>query len=709
METATDSFPGGIHFVDIEGVGERPILERQVLDALRAEGSGGRERRAGSLAVLLVLDGCETMTDDARELVAELADRHPHLHVLAVGRTAAILGRGTTVTVPALSLPGELGTLSIGCATQSEAVRLFIDRARAVRAEFEMTTSNCATIVDLCRAVDGLPAAIELTASWVRTLSLDETLRRVLRDPGSLCRRRSAVSDRLRGLAPRSFELCTDEERQLWAGLSVFQGAFDLAAAEAVCGAVCVPANVLLDVLAALVDHSVVVADVDDSEPRFRLPWAMRQFGAEALGGNGNFDQLRDAHAAWYATVLASGAHNWLGPRQWSWSRRLHMDQANVVAAIDYRASRSDTIDDALKMASDLLLYWLTSGDVGDGRDVLCNALQAAPAGHRSPALTRALLTAGYLHIVQGHLRDAEALIAAAHDATDAMLPLEAAFHLHVQGMLELARGRPDEASISLEQALSTYASVDEVRARTLWLDALGFATVLAATRGDFDAVRRYEAKGLANSAQHQDELLRGYIDYGAALAMFVQGDISEAAQRARGTIRDTRDELLTAHCLELLVWCSARKRDTRRAAILLGAVDRRWHRLGGRLSGLEAALPFRRDADERCRAALGEGAFATAYDSGAGMSREEIWEHLAAAASGGAQVAGNDDPLTRREREVAALIAQGMTNREIADSLMISPRTAESHVDHIMSKLNVTNRVQIAAWWVSRADATRV
>ena len=362
--------------------------------------------------LLLLLDNCEHLLDACAALAIRLLESSPDLQILATSREPLAIQGEVVVSVPPLSVPDGDARLQ-GEAARFDAVTLFTERAMAAVPEFRLGEDNSAAVAEICHRLDGLPLAIELAAARLRTLPVDEIARR-------LSDRYQLLSTRLRGIALRhqtlwaslewSYDLCSAEERWLWARLSVFRDGFELAAAEVVCAGDDIPAEAILDLVAALVDKSIVLKEREGPFPRYRLLGMVRDFGWAKLSETGETEALRRAHRDWYDRLLHDAYVDWIGPRQAVWLNRMEQDFPNLRSAVDFCLSAPGETDAGLRMTAALAMcYGFVRGRFGEFRHMLDELLQRDPGD--SPSRPFGLYAAGLLRMFQAEFAAASDLI----------------------------------------------------------------------------------------------------------------------------------------------------------------------------------------------------------------------------------------------------------------------------------------------------------
>ncbi|WP_460831641.1 ATP-binding protein [Nocardioides hungaricus] len=553
-------------------------------------------------------------------------------------------------------------------------------------------------MAEICRRLDGLPLALELVAPWVRVLSLQQILERMTelleapqtRNPPASPRHRT-----LRSLVASTWELCGPDEQRLWSRLSVFPDSFDLAAAEAICAE---PTTSLLDTLASLLDQSVVVLDETRAGPaRYRLLHLTRDFAARKLRDPA---ALRAAHRTYFCDMVEESVGSWTAPHQLRQLRQLSDEYANVVAAIDRGLGDPSTVEAALQTAGDLWLLWFATGRITEGRSLLRRVMAIAEGemGIDEVALGRARLVHAYLCVLQGAFRAAEDdldLTAVGRD------PINVGMYWHVRAMLDLGRGDLIRAGSESTNAIAAFESCEDRRQYALLLDALGVATLIAVLGGEVDRAADLGRVGLLRARECGEAIWTAYFELTSGIDAWLRGEHAEARARAVAALTTSPDAVVIAHGIELLAWCAADERRYPDAATLFGAADRRWLYIADRFVSFTPLTEFRGRCLSATRGHLPRADYKAAYQAGGGLTLDEVvaggsWPE-------GPHATGRRElsVLTPREVEVARLVASGQSNRQIAETLTISTRTVESHVDHALTKLGFTSRVQLAAWMV--------
>ncbi|MEV0700662.1 LuxR C-terminal-related transcriptional regulator [Saccharopolyspora sp. NPDC050389] len=702
------AFPDGIWLVELGRVLPGDDLARVLVTSL-----GLRDRSdlppeaalAELLAdkrMLILLDGCEHLLDACGPLVADLLATAPELRFLATSRSPLALVAERVWPVSPMVMPRvDRDGRVLQRATGYEALELFADRASAVLPGFAIGPANEALVVRLCRQLDGLPLAIELAAVWMRSLSVEEILDR-LRDRYRLL----TLGDRsglphhrtLRAAVEWSFDLCSPTEQAVWARLSVFVGGFELDAAEAVCVGDGVTVEDVFIGVAGLVEKSVLVKeDQHDTRTRYRLLKTIQEYGRERLGGGTKELALRRRHRDHFLLLAEHVDAEWLGPHQVEWLTRLRQDRSNLRTALDFCRVEPGEGHDGLRMAAALRFFWAAGGSLREGRYWLDEMLRTVPEPDQQRA--RALAANGLVSAMQGDTEAARALLTEARDAarraeSGTVLALTA----HITGLVDLLRNANEAATSRLAEALERREMLQHDGVALLSLPNLA---LLAIFRGDCERAVELCEQCQEICEEHGELWGRSWAELILGMARWRQGDFPDALAHLHECLRIKQlfnDGPGILMAIEVEAWVSAAQGRVARAARLSSAVAHLWRPLGRYLFGLEHYLGWHADADARIRNALPTAELRAARSRGAEYTMDELIRF----ARGERPPAPSEDApvrLTPREREVAQLVAQGLSNRQIAEQLVISKRTSDSHIEHILAKLDATSRAQIAVW----------
>ena len=349
-------------------------LRDEALVAQAVGGALGLQRRAGApeavLAeyvadrrLLLVLDNCEHLVDAVAKLADQLLRAAPGLRVLATSRESLNIAGETVLPVPPLAAPDPGQPLTVATLARFPAVALFAERAAQVAPGFSVTEANRAAVTGICRRLEGLPLAIELAAAQTRVLSPEQIQARLGDRLGLLTqgsRANPARQQTLRASIAWSYELCSEAERLLWARLSAFAGGFELDAAEGICADDRLTAEDVLELLAALADKSVLIAEHGGGVVRYRLSETLREFGQECLQRAGEDTALRRRHRDWYEQLARQADTGWPSRQTADLTARLFREHANVRAAQDFCQAEPGEAEAGLRIALHVwrFFYW---------------------------------------------------------------------------------------------------------------------------------------------------------------------------------------------------------------------------------------------------------------------------------------------------------------------------------------------------------------
>jgi len=438
---------------------------------------------------------------------------------------------------------------------------------------------------------------------------------------------------------------------------------------------------------------------------RYRMLESIREYGVERLVQDGGVVDLRERHRVWYQQLAERAHAEWVSDRQGYWLQRLGREHPNLRAAVQFCLTEDAHVEEALRLVVALPpFYWLVRGLVGEGRSWLDGALARAT----EPTVTRAraLLLASHLAFQQG---DEAAGVRMLHDGQTLAGRLDAVTELAYAHMLAglgaLYAGELAGAAEAFDQAYGVLSRATEpdldLRLRLLVL----IATTAALTGDRAQASARVEEL-ITNCEVRNERYHWSAAVWTAGLIDWLGGDHQSASGYFRDSLRAKRPGALAdrsgvALCLETLAWTASSAGDHRRAAVLLGAAHRTWADLGMSVTAYRHLIGFHEACERELRAVLGDAGFADLFRHGQGLTPSAVLSYALGERPPGQRSAGTPPTsvLTSREREVAALVGEGLSNKEVAAKLVISQRTAESHVERIVTKLGLTNRAQVAAW----------
>ena len=620
--------------VPLAELAEPELLSPAVAEALGLQG-GDRPWQVETLAdhiadrtALLVLDNCEHLVSAVGDLVEGLRATCPNLRFLLTSRRPLGLSGEDVIVVPPLSLPDEATVATPEAITHYEAVNLFVDRATSARSDFRLTPDNAPAVAALCRDLDGVPLAIELAAARVRALSPQE-----IRD--SLAERLEVLNlgyrdaderhQSLRACVEWSYQLCTELEQRFWARSSVFTGGYDLAAAAAVCGADDLPAGEILDLVSALVDQSVVLAEeAATGHTRYRMLADIRQFGLERAEKDGELHGMQERHATWCAELVSRFDDDACGPHQPDWLRRLRLEHANLRAALEYFAATAEAAAAGLAMATKLDLYWSASGLLDEARHWLEVGLASGAGTPQERAL--ALAVAARFAVLQNDRVRARELIEEGNEVATSVEDTRALGLLLVPAaMLAVWDGTPAAAADQADTAVALLRAAADLPGELLALFVAGvchgFAgnSVEAAARhrqciARADEVGERHMKALAVAGLGEHELAAGRLE--EATALFREAIVLK---------RELGDRMGMAVGLDSLGRVATAEGRGERAALLLGAAEGIWDAVGMSETGNPFAFaPSRSDGLQQARKLLGKQRFRELFRRGSQLSLDE-------------------------------------------------------------------------------------
>ncbi|HEY3684207.1 MAG TPA: LuxR C-terminal-related transcriptional regulator [Streptosporangiaceae bacterium] len=708
-----DRFDDGVCLVELSGLRDPELLPHTVATCLGLPEQDTRTQLDAVLdhlrdkRILLIFDTCEHLVDACAMLADVVLRETAGVRMLATSRQPLDVPGEHTLPVPPLPVPDADDAEAGG-----DAVELFAQRAAAVDPNFAVTDANRADVIRLCRRLDGIPLAIELATVRLRAVSLTQLIDwledrfRVLTGG-----RRTALPrhQTLRTAIEWSHELCTPEERLLWARLSVFAGTFDIAAVSEVCADDRLTEMDIPETLINLVDKSLVLRVDDGDGPggpggtRYRLLDTLREFGAEHLAASGEEEAVRTRHLARYAGLAHHIGEHFLDDDQVPRISALNREHANVRVALEYGFTIPGQGGQAAALANDLWGYWHVTGALTEGRYWLSRVLErsADPSGERAWALVARSQLSTLRGDHAGALDDASTGVAVAERAGDAVAASRGLLYSHLA--LTVA-GRLDDARATEAAARAHMETIGD-HIGLVSLDAqFAYMSLLA---GELDACEAGYESGIARlGAGSRECCMNSWLHFIGGTGRFLQGRYDAATEslcHALPMKHAMGDTIGVTYCLETLAWLAGAAGRQERTAWLLGAADALWARIGQRLSGNPTMEEIHQQAEKAARDDLGDGPFDALHDKGARHPVDHVVRLALANADRLTDPASDDrpesDPLTSREREVAALVADGLSNREIAARLFISKRTVDAHVEHIRAKLDVSSRVQITTW----------
>ncbi|SDJ63252.1 Predicted ATPase [Nonomuraea maritima] len=734
--------PDGVWLVELARLGRPELVEQEIARVLGVHEEVGRPLldtvsvRLRGRRCLLVLDNCEHLVDRCAEVVEALVAACPLLRVLATSREPLRIASELIWRVPPLDLPDAV-------TAEAESVQLFLDRAAA--AGTRLGPDSLPDVVRLCRALDGLPLALELAAARTSLLSPGQIADRI-DDRFSLLttggRTAPARQRTLLAAVEWSYDLLGEKEQVLLRRLSVFAGDFDLGLAEEVCAGRPIAGGEIVDLLGGLVDKSLVLCD--EGRNRYRLLKTIKCYAAERLRQAGELEALRQRHLDVLCELCEGHLTTELVEPHVPWPRRLEALAAARALVADQQAA----------------LDWAArSGDVGQGLRLCRAGTGLLPLGGDLTEIigwTERLLALDVSGIAAEEIARSTAYLAYGLETRDELArALEVAEKslveiapddLFPRGVLHsllvvvlLRMGRPDEAMTHAEEGFALAESCGD-----LWNQAAGLAglSAVALTRGRLREAQRYGEEALARARRHGHRWIMARTAAQIGAVAEARGDLATAKaqyEMAEPWLRELGSDLDLGRCLARIGRVAAMLREygaaRERLADGLELSRRTGQRQGmarclvglsvladsagdleGAVLAAAAAAELRESIGQhsgtarieellaRARARLGDGRAAALWSRGRAMQPEDAARHVLEGERVPPRAPAPAESfrpslLTAREREIADLLTRGLSNRAIAGELVISPATVARHIANIMEKLGYTSRAQIAVW----------
>jgi predicted ATPase/DNA-binding CsgD family transcriptional regulator len=491
------SFRDGVYFVPLASINEATLVIPAIAHTLGMQHRYAERHQPGAEHMeylktflqekqsLLLLDNFEQVIR-AAPAIAELLAACPHLKVLVTSRAALHLSGEHEFPLPTLALPDGTSPLPIHELTQYAAIALFLQRAMAIKPDFDVTTTNAQAIAMICRRLDGLPLAIELAAARIKLLPPQALLQRLIHPLNVLTGGRQNAPERhqtLRTTIAWSYHLLNAVEQQLFRRLSVFVGSCSLEAIEVMYSSYPDSTMLVLDGVSSLIDKSLLRQIEQGDKPRIVMLETIREYALEMLEANGEEYLSHHAHAAYYMTLAEESERELVGPQQASWLERLEQEHDNLRAALEWSLQKDEDpietqqrMEIALRLAGALRRFWQMHGHLNEGQ-IFIEKILAASEGIlvSSQARAKALIAAGTLASIQNDYDRTEAY------CSESLLlfrelgdPQGTALSLFLLSVVPMMKGDNVAARSLTEEALTLFREMDD-KERVAWsLSTLG-------------------------------------------------------------------------------------------------------------------------------------------------------------------------------------------------------------------------------------------
>src|SRR5246500_2640478 len=705
---ASSKFPDGAWLVRLAdlSIGAGPAeVDAALISALGISdqsATGPREKLLSFLAdrkLLVVLDNCEHVLASVRAVVPVLLHEAPHLRVIATSREPLAVAGELLRPVFPLGVP-EPGTPAEQLIADGS-VSLLVERARAVDPDFQVSDDNADAVVELCGLLEGVPLAIELAAVKLRALSVEQVVQRFGQRLTSLTAPASVSATRhqsLRSMVDWSYELCPHNAQVLWRRLSVIPGTFDLELAESVCAFGELDPEDVIDSIERLVGQSILLTGHAAGVMRYRLLAPLREVAGELAEQAGESADLQRRHRDAMLERAQQVTREWCGPQQDLLIARMGLDHANYVAALQWSAATEGEEQTGLLLLAALRYHWLSGGLLAEGRMRTESMLVAVT--EPSAARAECLWVASWIALIQGDRHQAgrwlDELAVLAKQLDDPRLDLHVQ---HWTGLLAMFSGDVDEAVRRLGVAVDGHRARGD---REMELTARYALTTALAVGGHAEDALATSTETVALCEENGEQNARAYAQWAAGIAHWMLGHLDDAERSARTVLKTDRmmaDGIGVALTTDLLSWIESDRKQMARAQALSAAAGHVWRTLGTSLTAFGPQLS--RFAEGHARGS-DEGRVAHRL-----RDLDDVIDFVLGVGGDRGRPGRTDvgTPLTKRELQVAELIESGLSNREIAERLVISKRPAAGHVERILAKLGFSSRAQVAVWMARRAS----
>jgi predicted ATPase/DNA-binding SARP family transcriptional activator len=632
-------------WVELAPVRDPEVLVDAVLSALGVREQTGAQSPAirladviGERSFLLVLDNCEHLVDASATLADALLRRCPRLRVIVTSREALGVTGETAWLIPPLSLPGDDGD-------GSEAVDLFVERARAVLPSFALTAENRSAVAQICRRLDGLPLAVELAAARLRVLTPEQITGR-LDDRFRLLKtgNRAALPrhQTLRAVIDWSYDLLAREEQRLLARLAVFGGGFTLEAAEAVCTGEGIAPEDVLDIVSDLVEKSLVEMREIGDTARYRLLETVRQYGVDRLSESGELGARQCRHAEFFFALAMEAEPNLTTPRRPQWVLKLEADLDNMRQTLSW--SRDADAELHMRLVGMLHWFWFSTGQWPEARQWLKSALTLPISNEPTRDRAAVLFSAGAIACLQARPESALAHLVEAEQLAESLGEQRLLGYIRNYRGMSLTQTSSVEAETPVRKALAWFRESHD-----LYGLRLSFLLLSAVHQIQGDLTKSVEAAEegvrVARVFGLDRELAIALQSLGMAVTR--SGDMRRATALFRESLESMRRDpqtLFLSRGLEMLALCLIGQNAPVEAARIYGAAQTLRESIGAKMWQLD------KDQHEpimaRARRRAGEAEFQRAFDEGRLLTSETVIE-FALETTAGRDAGNGEEPST--------------------------------------------------------------
>ncbi len=626
-------FRDGVWLAELATLAEPTLVAQTVAAALRVREQPGRPILA-TLSnflehkdLLLVLDNCEHLVAESAHIADRLLRASPHLRILVTSREPLGIAGETCWRVPSLSLPDVRRLPAPENLTRYEAIRLFVERAVAAEPAFTLSQPNVQAIAWVCHKLDGIPLAVELAAARVKEMSVQEIAARLddrfrLLTGGS--RAAHPRHQTLRAAMDWSFYMLSEPERAVFRRLSAFSSGFTLEAAEAVCAGDGVERSEVLNLVALLVDKSLVLVDDRGGETRYRLLETVRRYGREKLLEAEETANVRRRHRDWCLGLAERAEPELVRSEQSAWLERLEAEHDNFREALEWSLEETDK-DPGLRLAGALRLFWSVRGYLSEARGRLERALSGSsrtPTSARAKALYAAGYVANFQHDYEQAVALAEASLAQSQELGEKQGIARSHFLL---GFIALGQGEYARATAHLQQSMTLSRELNDKRGIGISLNMLG---EVARGQGDYAAAHALYGEDLALRRELGDERGIGIELHNLGYVALHEGDCARAGElfkESLGIRLKLGHKVGIAYCLAGLAAVAETRNQPEPAAKLLGAAETLLVTIGADMD-----WPDRLEYDRTVsalRTAMGDATFEAALREGRVVPLEQAVE----------------------------------------------------------------------------------